>query len=185
MKHGRFCPLPNFPHKLNFTIFTGPILRQLILFGNASINSLDDTIVAPEVEFINCTKNVSAHVGLYNSFENMSPSLYIITILQLWKWGQPCLRSARATILWGNICSCTKYMGLDACYMSKRRLYALVHTVLVPLICNAAFIFTSIEIWAVFHLHCWSVLIYFRALAFVVSVNKNCFYKMGMWLVNF
>lgn len=102
IKHGRFCPLPNFPRKLNFTIFTGPILRQLIVFGNASTSFLYDAMVSSEMEFIKCSKNDLVHVGINSSFENMWSLLYLTTILQLWNWGEACLRSATATWSWGH-----------------------------------------------------------------------------------
>jgi len=48
-KQGRSYLLPNFRRALNFTIFMGPILRRLIVFGIVSISSLGYTMVTLEM----------------------------------------------------------------------------------------------------------------------------------------
>lgn len=50
----------------------GPILRRLIAFGNASINSLNDIMITPEMEFMKCIKNGLVHaLGIYYSLKYM------------------------------------------------------------------------------------------------------------------
>lgn len=102
-KHGRFYLLPNFPHKLNFTIFMGPILRHLIVFGNTSINSLYVIIVTLELD--------------------------ATIILQFWEWGQACHRSAKATLFPGQyICDCVKYLFHDSCFvLNETESYMVIH----------------------------------------------------------
>lgn len=51
----------------------GPILRRLIAFGNASVNSLNDIMITPEMEFMKCIVHA---LGIYYSLKYVTLALH-------------------------------------------------------------------------------------------------------------